>query len=209
MPLADMQQFCSLLPHSRLYNTYASTETGIIATFNYNGGECIAGCLGAPMRHSAIKITADGRVACTGDTLMSGYWEDDELTRSVMPGGHTVVTNDSGYIDSCGRLRLSGRNDDVINVGGYKVAPTDVEDAAMTFPSVRDCVCIAANHPVVGTVVKLLVVADGKLNCRELAKHLKTLLEPYQCPSMIEQVESVNRTFNGKIDRKSYRNGNS
>lgn len=209
MPLADMQQFCSLLPHSRLYNTYASTETGIVATFNYNGGECIAGCLGAPMRHSAIKITADGRVACTGDTLMSGYWEDDELTHSVMPGGHTVVTNDSGYIDSCGRLRLSGRNDDVINVGGYKVAPTDVEDAAMTFPSVRDCVCIAANHPVVGTVVKLLVVADGKLNCRELAKHLKTLLEPYQCPSMIEQVESVNRTFNGKIDRKSYRNGNS
>lgn len=209
MPLADMQQFCSLLPHSRLYNTYASTETGIVATFNYNGGECIAGCLGAPMRHSAIKITADGRVACTGDTLMSGYWEDDELTRSVMPGGHTVVTNDSGYIDSCGRLRLSGRNDDVINVGGYKVAPTDVEDAAMTSPPVRDCVCIAANHPVVGTVVKLLVVADGKLNCRELAKHLKTLLEPYQCPSMIEQVESVNRTFNGKIDRKSYRNGNS
>ena len=119
------------------------------------------------------------------------------------------MTNDSGYIDSCGRLRLSGRHDDVINVGGYKVAPTDVEDAAMAFPSVRDCVCIAANHPVVGTVVKLLVVADGKLNCRELAKHLKTLLEPYQCPSMIEQVESVNRTFNGKIDRKSYRNGNS
>lgn len=208
MPLADMQQFCSLLPHSRLYNTYASTETGIISSFNYNAGECLAGCLGAPMKHSSIKITADGRVACMGDTLMSGYWEDDELTHAVMPDGHTVVTNDSGYIDAFGRLRLSGRNDDVINVGGYKVAPTDVEDAAMGFAAVRDCVCVAASHPVVGTVVKLLVVADGKLNCRELAKYLKTKLDAYQCPCMIEQVDSVNRTFNGKIDRKSYRNGN-
>lgn len=209
MPLADMQQFCSLLPHSRLYNTYASTETGIIATFNYNAGECLAGCLGAPMKHSLIEITTDGRVACMGDTLMSGYWEDDELTHAAMPDGDTVVTNDSGYIDSSGRLRLSGRNDDVINVGGYKVAPTDVENAAMGFAAVRDCVCVAASHPVVGTVVKLLVVADGKLNCRELAKYLKTRLEAYQCPNMIEQVDSVNRTFNGKIDRKSYRNGNS
>ena len=43
---ADMEALCQLLPKTRLYNTYASTETGIIATYNYNNGKCVAGCLG-------------------------------------------------------------------------------------------------------------------------------------------------------------------
>lgn len=205
MPLADMQQLCSLLPHSRLYNTYASTETGIISTFDYNAGECLAGCLGKPMRHSSIEITPDGRVACSGKTLMSGYWGDEQLTRSVMHDG-TVFTADMGHLDSCGRLRLSGRNDDVINVGGYKVSPIEVEDAAMGFPGVSDCVCIAAEHPVVGTVLKLLVVADHAVDRRMLSKHLHSKLASHKCPNFIEQVDAIRRTFNGKIDRKSYRN---
>lgn len=205
MPLADMQQLCSLLPHSRLYNTYASTETGIISTFDYNAGECLAGCLGKPMRHSSIEITPDGRVACSGKTLMSGYWGDEQLTRSVMHDG-TVFTADMGHLDSCGRLRLSGRNDDVINVGGYKVSPIEVEDAAMGFPGVSDCVCIAAEHPVVGTALKLLVVADHAVDRRLLSKHLHSKLASHKCPNFIEQVDAIRRTFNGKIDRKSYRN---
>ena len=45
----DMETLCKLLPNSRLYNTYASTETGIISTYNYNDGKCIAGCLGKPI----------------------------------------------------------------------------------------------------------------------------------------------------------------
>ena len=54
---ADMLQLCRLLPHTRLYNTYASTETGIISTYNYNDGRCLAGCLGKPMPHSRNVIT--------------------------------------------------------------------------------------------------------------------------------------------------------
>ena len=50
-PLAatDMKLFCELLPHSRLYNTYASTETGIISTYDYNDGANLAGCVGHKM----------------------------------------------------------------------------------------------------------------------------------------------------------------
>ena len=202
---ADMEALCQLLPRTRLYNTYASTETGIIATYNYNSGKCVAGCLGRPMKHSKLIITEDGLIACQGDTLMSGYVGDPERTASILRGG-TVYTSDIGMIDEDGLLHLKGREDDVINVGGFKVAPTEVEDAAMSFSRLKDCICIAAEHPITGRALKLLVVMnDGEqLNKRELALHLKERLESYKVPMLYEQVEKVARTFNGKLDRKHY-----
>ena len=202
---ADMEALCQLLPKTRLYNTYASTETGIIATYNYNSGKCVAGCLGRPMKHSKLIITEDGLIACQGDTLMSGYVGDPERTASILRGD-TVYTSDIGMIDEDGLLHLKGREDDVINVGGFKVAPTEVEDAAMSFSRLKDCICIAAEHPITGRALKLLVVMnDGEqLNKRELALHLKERLESYKVPMLYEQVEKVVRTFNGKLDRKKY-----
>lgn len=202
---ADMEALCQLLPKTRLYNTYASTETGIIATYNYNSGKCIAGCLGRTMKHSKLMITEDGLIACQGDTLMSGYVGDPERTASILRGD-TVYTSDIGMIDEDGLLHLKGREDDVINVGGFKVAPTEVEDAAMSFSRLKDCICIAAEHPITGRALKLLVVMNEgeRLNKRELALHLKERLEPYKVPMLYEQVEKVARTFNGKLDRKHY-----
>ena len=204
--LADMKRLCELLPKTRLYNTYASTETGIIATHDYNHGECLAGCLGKPMRHSRIIITEEGLIACQGDTLMTGYAGDPERTAAILRDT-TVYTSDMGIIDAKGRLHLKGRKDDVINVGGFKVAPTEVEDAAMSYAKLNDCICIATDHPITGKALKLLVETKGgaKLNKRELAQHLKERLELYKVPMFYEQVESVARTFNGKPDRKRYR----
>ena len=204
MAQSDMEQLCRLLPTSRLYNTYASTETGIISTFDFNAGECIAGCLGKPMRHSSLLITPEGLVACKGETLMSGYWNDPEETRRILRDG-TIYTSDFGCLDEKGRLRLKGRNDDIINVGGYKVSPVEVEDAALSFPAVKDCVCTTAVHPVIGLVLKLLVVPVAGFSVKALAEHLRTRLEPHKLPTLYESVERIRRTFNGKIDRKSYR----
>ena len=206
LPHSDMQELCRLLPKTRLYNTYASTETGIISTYNYNDGECIAGCLGKTMPHSRIIITPEGRISCQGDTLMSGYIGEPELTATVLRG-ETVFMSDLGRLDEQGRLHIGGRQDDVINIGGYKVAPTEVEDAALLLPEVKDCICISAAHPVTGHALKLLVVmADGsQLNKRHIALHLKGRLEIYKVPMLYEQVDRVERTYNGKLNRKFYR----
>ena len=204
-PLAatDMKLFCELLPHSRLYNTYASTETGIISTYDYNDGASLAGCVGHKMKHSSFFITADGYVACKGKTLMTGYWNDEEATRNVLKDG-VIRTADLGRIDEKGRLRLLGRGDDTINVGGYKVAPSEVEEVALAFPTVKDCICISANHPVVGTVLKLLVVPHNGYDKKKLILFLKDRLETYKIPVLYGEVEVIQRTFNGKIDRKFY-----
>lgn len=203
---ADMEQLCAILPKSRLYNTYASTETGIVATYDFNHGECLVGCLGKPMKHSQITII-DGKVCCSGKTLMSGYYNDEALTQTVLQKG-MLYTSDLGEIDSEGRLRLQGRDGDVINVGGYKVSPVEVENVALSLPMVKDCVCIPAEHRVLGTVLKLLVVLnDGyALDKRQIAQSLRAHLDSYKVPMLYESVDSILRTFNGKIDRKKYVN---
>ena len=173
MPRSDMQALRTLLPHSRLFNTYASTETGIISTFDFSstgspaldesapeGNSSFSGeanCLGTPMRHSQVFITSDGLVACQGRTLMSGYLGDDEMTGKVLRDG-ILYTGDIGHLDEKGRLWLLGRSDDVINVGGFKVAPSEVEDAALSMPGIEDCICVPARHPLLGTVLKLIIV---------------------------------------------------
>ncbi|WP_311550209.1 class I adenylate-forming enzyme family protein [Prevotella aurantiaca] len=203
MAASDMKKFCELLPKSRLYNTYASTETGIISTYDYNDGESLAGCVGKSMKHSSFFITDDGHVACKGTTLMTGYWNDEEATEAVMRDG-VIKTADLGYIDDKGRLRLQGRGDDTINIGGYKIAPSEVEEVALAFPTVKDCVCISAEHIVMGEILKLLVVPHHNFERKELITFLKDRLESYKIPVLYEEVNSIERTFNGKINRKFY-----
>jgi len=206
MTQADMDALCRLLPGTRLYNTYASTETGIICTHDFNSREPRPGCLGRPMPHSGVFITTSGHIACTGDTLMTGYLGEPERTAQVLRDG-VLYTSDLGTIDADGCLHLRGREDDVINVGGFKVAPTEVENAAMSHPSVADCLCTAVDHQITGKALKLLVVvAQGAtLDKRSLAQHLKKRLEAFKVPLLYESVESIKRTFNGKPDRKAYR----
>lgn len=201
MSQADMERLCALLPHSRLYNTYASTETGIVSTHNFNSGKCVAGCLGKPLRNSTFWIDGQGNVACSGKTVMLGYVGDTAACDG------TVHTSDQGFIDADGMLNLTGREGDIINVGGYKVAPSEVEDAAMALADVADCVCVAEEHPVVGTMLKLLVVtAEGRaLDKRAIARQLAETLPREKVPMLYERVEEVKRTYNGKIDRKAYR----
>ena len=203
---ADMLQLCEILPHTRLYNTYASTETGIIATYNYNDGRCIAGCLGHPMPHSRVLITKEGMISCQGDTLMSGYIGDPELTATVLRDD-TVFMSDYGSIDDEGMLHIGGRESEVINVGGYKVAPTEVEDVAMSIEVIRDCICISAEHRIMGKAVKLLVVMkDGAtFDKKMIARYIAARLEPYKVPQLYEEVETIARTYNGKLDRKFYK----
>lgn len=202
----DMQRLCQLLPHTRLFNTYASTETGILCTHNFNdGGECIPACVGRPMLHTNVFITPEGQIACQGPTLMTGYRGDDMLTEQTLRDG-IFYTADNGHIDPLGRLHVHGRRDDVINVGGFKVHPSQVEQMALTFPSVSDCVCVPVPHPLTGQALKLLVVPTSRTDysAKALALFLKSHLEAYQVPLLYLCVDKIERTGNGKVNRKFY-----
>ncbi|MBR5700036.1 MAG: AMP-binding protein [Bacteroidales bacterium] len=203
---ADMEMLAKALPHARLYNTYGGTEIGCVATYNFNDGKYMEGCVGRPLKNASVEITPEGNIIVSGQTIMSGYVGDEELTRSVIIDGK-IHGSDLGYFDEEGLIHLTGRSGDVINVGGYKVNPQDVEMVAASFPGVKDCICAAAQHPVIGTILKLYVVLEEgtELDKHALAVYIKSKLEPYKVPSWYEAVPEIKRTFNGKLDRKYYK----
>lgn len=196
------------LPYSRLFNTYASTETGIISTFNFNEYGClIPRCLGKTMKHSKLTILEDTRVMCSGPTLMMGYYDDPELTASVLKDGN-LTTGDVAHFDDKGRLFLDGRFDCIININGFKVNPEEVERVAMSTGCVKDCICVSAkDENGIGNHLKLIVVLAGNLVdiTYTLRPALMLNLEPYKVPNSYETTDKIARTFNGKLDRKAYR----
>jgi len=205
MPHSDMVELCRILPNTRLYNTYASTETGIICSYNYNDGRQIPMCVGHPLKHAQVFITEEGLIACKGPTLMSGYEGEPEQTLEVLRNG-ILYTKDRGEIDEEGMLHILGRADDIINVGGLKVAPNEVEEIALSIEEIKDCICIPVAHQILGSALKLLVVLkDGcTFNKGEIARQLGARLEPHKVPQYYENVDSIARTANGKLDRKHY-----
>ena len=203
---ADMKQLSELLPNSRLYNTYGGTEIGCVSTYQFNDGKYMEGCIGHTMPNADLQIAEDGSLVVSGKTIMSGYVGDERRTAEILHEGKIYMA-DLGYRDEQGFIHLTGRRDDIINIGGFKVAPTEIEDAAMESKLIEDCICIPVRHGITGCALKLLVVmAEGrKLDKKALAMYLKTRLEAYKVPLFYEQVNKINRTYNGKIDRKSYK----
>ena len=209
MATSDMQQLREVLPNTRLYNTYASTETGIVCTYPYHLTQSILqGCVGPAMKHSEVAIGLDGEICVSGPILMAGYLnEDAEGNLHLEPVGKSFQTSDLGYLDEEGRLFLTGRSSEFINIGGLKLSPVEVEDAAMGFAGIIDCLCIPVSHPVMGQVPKLLVVLQEgfSLNKKEIARYLKEkLTETWKVPINYEVVEEIRKMPNGKKNRKSY-----
>ena len=218
LPETDKARLCELLPKTRLYNNYGSSESASVCMYNYNEYRSKANCVGKAMPNSKIIIVDDdhneirsdkdhiGLVACIGDVNMKGYVNEPELTAEVLQNG-VVYTSDIGYIDDEGFVYVIGRKGDVINVGGLKVAPTEVESAALGFEGIADCICISVEDRITANALKLLVVMeDGyELDPKKLSAHIGKHLEAFKIPRFYEAVDKVARTYNGKLDRKFYR----
>ena len=218
LPEADKERLRRLLPGTRLYNNYGSSEAASVCMYDYGKYPGKKGCVGKEMPNSRVIIVDDdhreitsgkehmGLLACAGDVNMKGYVNDPVLTKEVLAEG-IVYTSDIGYKDDEGFIYISGRKGDVINVGGLKVSPGDVEEAALAYEGIDDCVCIAREDPITGQALVLLVVMHPGFepDIRGLRRFLSARLEAVKVPRFFEQVEKIERTYNGKIDRKYYR----
>lgn len=215
LPGGDKEKLIKLLPNVRKFDAYGGSEVGAVCYIDYNAVVGNTKCVGKPNPGVDIYIvderyqrmenaTAEnpGIIAIRSNTVTAGYWNEPEMTANAIQDGVIYMT-DLGYLED-GYLYLVGRRDDVINVGGLKIAPTEVEDVAMRHPMVNECVCIPYEDRMVGRVVKMLVcVNEGHtLVPSDLAAFLGEKLEAYKVPKYIEEIREIPRTFNGKIDRK-------
>ena len=214
-PEADKEKLCEILPNTRLYYGYGSSEAGCSCLFDYSKQRGLICCVGRPNKNSTVLIVDDdhkeikgtkdnpGLIAVTGDTVMSGYFNEPELTAGSLQNG-VIYTNDLGYIDESGLVYVLGRRDDVINIGGLKIAPTEVENIVLRYPGVAECACFAVEDRMGGSVPKLNIVpAQGAtIDATELRKFMAEYLEAFKIPKLVATVDEIPKTFNGKINRK-------
>lgn len=215
-PEADKEKLCEILPKTRLYFAYGSSEAGCVSMFDYSKHRGLISCVGKPNKNAHIFIVNDaheeikssktnqGLIAISGGMVMSGYYNAPELTRTVLDENGIVYTNDLGYIDENGFVYMLGRQGDVINIGGLKIAPTEVEDVVVRFPGVAECACYAIADRMGGAVPKLKVVPikGAEIDFAELRKHMAKYLEAFKIPKLMELAEELPKTSNGKLDRK-------
>ena len=212
---ADREKLIAMMPRTRIYDLYGSTEAGVSCVSLVSGPDAAPRCIGRPTVNARLKIFGpDGReraagpddpglLAWGGAMLADGYWRDEALTEKTFAGGY-VHTNDLGYTDETGRVFLLGRADDVVNVGGRKIAPGEVEEEAKRCPGVADCACVGVPDALSGVALALFY-EGGHLEEKTLREHLRAALEPYKLPSRIVWMEALPRTYNGKLDRKKLR----
>lgn len=215
LPEGDKDHLLSILPNVRLYNLYGSTELGVSCALNFNSEDNQPSCIGYPTKNSIFKIidedgneklnaTADnpGYLSYTGTMKMKEYLNEPELTKATLINGY-LQSSDLGYRDEKGRIFMLGRADDVIITGGNKVSPLEVEEAAKQFVGIHDCICKSKPDSLVGAVPVLYIVADDNVELGKLEEHIMNLLEDFKRPRSIVRIDSVPRTYNGKIDRKT------
>jgi acyl-CoA synthetase (AMP-forming)/AMP-acid ligase II/thioesterase domain-containing protein/acyl carrier protein len=144
-----------------------------------------------------------GEVMLRGPSVMPGYLLDDiEGTPTGLLDGW-LPTGDLGTVDKNGFLTIVGRSKEIINRGGEKIAPYEVEKALLAHPAVRDAACFAVPHPRLGENVGAAVVlhAGADATSRELIDFLHDRLAPFQMPRQVHVVQSLPVGATGKISR--------
>lgn len=212
------QWLADTLPGTRILHHYGMTEASRAVFADYARDAPGTAGRAAPGVTLAI-LDADGRPAAdgemgeihvAGDILMAGYFQAGGPPDRGRLGPHGFASGDLGRLAADGTLTLVGRMDDLINVGGRKVVPEEVEAALVAAdPAILEAACVAAPDPVLGEVVAAhLVLAPGA----ELAPLLPGLdaalaarLEPHKLPRHWHAAASLPRTASGKLQRARLR----
>lgn len=214
-PQTDKDIMKELLPHVHMHNAYGGSECGVVCCLDFNSDVDIPGSVGKPHSLSKLFIVDDngneitnsskenhGSIAVECDSVMLGYWNEPELTASVLKDGRLIMS-DYGYFLDDGTLMLLGRNSDVINIGGFKVSPSEVEEIANTAECVDECLLILSGKDPALFLKLLVVIKEGyELDSKSITDLISTKLEPYKIPKRYQKVDEIYKTFNGKIDRK-------
>ena len=179
----------------------------------------VGACIGEPLRGAeVIVLAADGppaerqrlergeigELAVRSASVMSGYFGEPELNRSLFHDGF-FRTGDLGYFDSAGNLYLTGRLGRVLNIAGVKVDPVEVERVVETLPNVASCHVDAVPNGRGGELIRASVVPREGLPVtrREVIEQCRRQLAEYKLPRIIEFLEATPITIAGKIPRPS------
>jgi acyl-CoA synthetase (AMP-forming)/AMP-acid ligase II len=182
---------------------YASTETGVIS-INFPPAK---GSVGKPViDHIVIRDQSGnsvmsyepGEIFVKGKTVFSGYEDAPEENTAAFTDGW-FRTGDLGYLDDDGYLFLTGRIKELINKGGDKISPAEIDEVLKGCPLIRDAMTFGIADPLLGEdVAAMIVPSDDKVTETELRRYILDRLVPSKIPRRIWFVEEIPKTITGK-----------
>lgn len=207
----------------KLMEGFGQTETTLLIA-NLVGMEPKPGSMGKPIPQYDVMIAdEDGEPVQPGVTgeivvkldqgkplgLFDCYYRDEKRTKEAMHDG-LYHTGDTAWMDEDGYYWYVGRTDDVIKSSGYRIGPFEIESVLAEHPAVLECAVTGVPDPLRGNVVKATIVlrpgftASEELK-QELQNHVKRETAPYKYPRVVEFVDELPKTVNGKIRRVAIR----
>jgi len=195
-------------------DAYGLSETGQLASNAWPAGEHRAGTVGRPVEGQVALRGEDGTileplpgargeiVARGADIVTPGYLDDEGRPRPVLVDGW-FPTGDLGAIDDDGFLVLSGRSKDIVNRGGEKIAPAEVDQALLRHPEVVEAAAFAVPHPRLGEDLAAAVVLrpGAEAASLHLRRFLAERLVPFKVPRRIHVVSALPKGATGKVSR--------
>lgn len=154
-----------------------------------------------PATASFASTDQPGEVVIRGGQVMWGYHNNDTANDDAFVDGW-FRTGDQGFIDANGYVTLTGRLKELINRGGEKVSPLEVDAALLSHPAVAEAVTFAAADEKYGECVHAAVVLCANADSEALRAHCNTLLADFKVPDIIHFADELPRTATGKIQRR-------
>ena len=150
---------------------------------------------GSPMEAGKV-----GEVCIAGPNVVEKYDDDSQINAAAF-FGRWFRTGDQGRLDRDGYLVLAGRIKELINRGGEKIAPREIDEVLLAHPKVNEAVCFGMSHPIWGEEVAAAVIPRETVSEGDLMSWCSEHLVGYKCPKKIYMVSTIPRTPTGKIQR--------
>ncbi len=208
----DLKKLSELGSHLSLYVMYGQTEAS--ARLSYLPPEMVIkkkGSCGIPINGVTIRIVDDngndvetrstGELIVKGDNVMRGYYNDPEATKEKVIDGW-LFTGDVAYLDEDGFIYIVGRKNDLIKNLGHRISPLEIEGQINKCENILESAVVESKDEFNNIKIKAYVVLkDKNLGILNLNENLRRSLPAFKRPHIIEIIDDLPKTFNGKIKR--------
>jgi acyl-CoA synthetase (AMP-forming)/AMP-acid ligase II len=144
-----------------------------------------------------------GEIVIRGENVMNGYVNNEKANAEAFTTEGFFRTGDQGVIDADGYLSITGRLKEIINRGGEKVSPREIDEVLMDHPSVAQCVCFAVPHAKLGEDIAVAIVLREATIAdeRSIKEFCSSRLAKFKVPETVIFLEEIPKGATGKLQR--------
>ncbi|AJW71800.1 class I adenylate-forming enzyme family protein [Nitrosopumilus adriaticus] len=208
IPKDTVQNFKKIMKKGNLATYYGLTEASRSTFMIFDNDNNREESVGKAAPDVEIKIDTNdqdginiGEILIKGKNVIQNYWKNSEADKKIVNGW--LRTGDLGFLDEEKYLFLKGRHDEIINIGGEKVSPLEIEGVVKKLSGVEDIAAFGIEHKIFGQTIKVNIVKtkNSDLDKSQVLSYCIKNLEKYKIPSKIEFVEKIPKTDYGKVKR--------